>query len=101
MTRRRSLGAAGQFLGRRQDGVVEGVDFLGDGDEGAVAGRAAGLQVGIDAVAVGADIAARKRAGVNGNRFFGSRSLGHGQHEGNARALRAGKPDGRFCAPLL
>ena len=52
------LGPRGKLLGRGQDRVVEGMNLFGDGDERSAASGTAGLQVGIDAVAVFAYIAA-------------------------------------------
>src|SRR5208337_5034883 len=53
-----TLGPGRELLCRGQNGVVEGVNFLGNGDKGTAARRAAGLQVGVGAVAVHMYVAA-------------------------------------------
>src|SRR5208283_2592038 len=85
------LGAGRQFLGRGEDGIVEGVNLLGDGDKRAASRRAAGLQVGVDAVAVLSHIAAGKRTAVDGDDLLGAGRLGHGEYKGHACTLSAGE----------
>jgi hypothetical protein len=68
----------------------------------AAAGRASGLQVGIDAVAVLADVAAGQRAAVDRHQHLAAGRLGHGASTAGTRALCAPvKPPERSCAPLL
>ena len=90
------LGPGGEFLGRGENGIVEGMDFLGNGNERSVACRAPRLQIWIDAVAIFADVAPGKGTAVDGHLLIGAGSLGQCQHRGYASALGSGK-----SGPLL
>ena len=62
-------------LGRGQDGVVQGVNLLGDGDKGVVSRRAPWLQVGIGAVAVLVNVAAGQRTAIDRRHGIAIRSM--------------------------
>ena len=80
------------------------MDLLGDGDDGAAAGAAggeAGLNVGVGAIAVGADGASGQRAAIDGRLDFAAGFLGKGEDGGEAGALRAGEASALLGAVVV
>src|SRR5271166_1365716 len=96
-----ALGTCRKLLGGSQDSIVEGVDLLGDGHESSAASRVSGGQIGIDAVAILANVATGHRPIVDGHQHLLAGSLGHGEHEWNPGTLRAGKAPGTILRAVV